>query len=143
MFGGRPRPVRLATGALILGVASVALAATRAFPVALVLMVLIGFGSILMAATGNTTIQLSVPDHLRGRVMSVYTTVFSASIPIGGLTMGAVASSFGVSVAIAIGGALSVLIGVGAWAWGRRGAFDLEPAAAASGGMLAGTARPR
>ncbi len=143
VFGGRPRPVRLATGALILGVASVALAATRAFPVALVLMVLIGFGSILMAATGNTTIQLSVPDHLRGRVMSVYTTVFSSSIPIGGLMMGAVASSLGVSVAIAIGGALSVLIGAGAWAWGRRGAFDLEPAAASSGGMLAGTARPR
>ena len=78
VFGGRPRPVRLATGALLLGVASLALAVTRVFPVALVLMVLIGFGSILMAATGNTTIQLAVPDHLRGRVMSVYTTVFSA-----------------------------------------------------------------
>ena len=35
-----------------------------------------------MAATGNTMIQLAVPDHLRGRVMSVYTTVFSASVPI-------------------------------------------------------------
>ena len=42
-----------------------------------------------MAATGNATIQLAVPDGLRGRVMSVYTTVFSASIPIGGLVMGA------------------------------------------------------
>ena len=49
-----------------------------------------------MAATGNTTIQLAVPDQLRGRVMSVYTTVFSASVPIGGLAMGAVASAFGV-----------------------------------------------
>ena len=100
-------PIRLATGALILGAASLALAVTREFPVALVLMVLIGFGSILMAATGNTTIQLAVPDHLRGRVMSVYTTVFSASVPIGGLAMGAIASAFGVPVAIAVGGVLT------------------------------------
>ncbi len=124
VFGGRPRPVRLATGALILGAASLALAVTRVFPVALGLMVLVGFGSILMAATGNTTIQLAVPDHLRGRVMSVYTTVFSASVPIGGLAMGAVASAFGVTVAIALGGVLTLVIGLGAFAWGRRGAFD-------------------
>ena len=39
VIGGRPRAVRLATGALILGVASLALAVTREFPVALVLMV--------------------------------------------------------------------------------------------------------
>jgi MFS family permease len=143
VFGGRPRPVRLATGALLLGAASVALAATREFPVALVLMVLVGFGSIWMAATGNATIQLAVPDHLRGRVMSVYTTVFSASVPIGGLAMGAVASSFGVPVAIALGGALSVLVGLGALAWGRGGAFDAVAPPAASSGMLTGVARPR
>ena len=143
VFGGRPRPVRLATGALLLGAASVALAATRDFPVALGLMVLVGFGSILMAATGNATIQLAVPDQLRGRVMSVYTTVFSASVPIGGLAMGAVASGFGVPTAIAFGGVLSVLVGLGALAWGRGGAFDAVAPATASGGMLTGVARPR
>jgi MFS family permease len=124
VFGGRPRPVRLATGALILGIASVALAVTRIFPVALGLMILAGFGSILMAATGNTTIQLAVPDQLRGRVMSVYTTVFSASVPVGGLAFGAIASAFGVAVSIAIGGVLTLHIGLGALAWGRAGAFE-------------------
>ncbi|OGO55012.1 MAG: hypothetical protein A2Z32_13615 [Chloroflexi bacterium RBG_16_69_14] len=143
VFGGRPRPVRLATGALILGAASLALALTREFPVALGLMVLVGFGSIFMAATGNATIQLAVPDQLRGRVMSVYTTVFSASVPVGGLAMGAVASGFGVPVAIALGGALSVVVGLGALAWGRGGAFDAVVTPASSSGMLAGTARPR
>ena len=133
VFGGRPRPARLALGALILGVASVALAASRVFPASLALMVVIGFGSILMAATGNTTIQLAVPDHLRGRVMSVYTTVFSASVPIGGLAMGAVASGFGTPVAIELGGVLTIAVGVGAWVWGRRGAFAaLSTGAAAS-----------
>ena len=146
VFGGRPRPIRLAIGALILGVASVALAASRVFPLSLALMVVIGFGSIFMSATGNTTIQLAVPDHLRGRVMSVYTTVFSASIPIGGLAMGAVASGLGTSVAIALGGVMSVAVGLGALAWGRQGAFAIpEAPSVAIDGNVAGasTARPR
>ena len=150
VFGGRPRPIRLATGAVILGLSSLALAATRDYPIAMALMVLVGFGSILMAATGNTTIQLAVPDHLRGRVMSVYTTVFSASVPIGGLAMGAVASAFGVTTAIAVGGVLTLVVGIGAWAWGRGGAFDavagVAPAISPeprSSGTAAGTFRPR
>jgi len=150
VFGGRPRPTRLATGALILGVASVALAVSRVFPVSLALMVVVGFGAILMAATGNTTIQLAVPDHLRGRVMSVYTTVFSASVPIGGLAMGAIASGFGTAMAIGVGGVLTVLVGVGALVWGRRGAFTIPapvmtPVAGPTAGLAprAGVARPR
>jgi MFS family permease len=110
-------------------------------------MFLAGFGAILMAATGNTTIQTAVPDHLRGRVMSVYTTVFSASVPIGGLAMGAIASAFGTAVAIGVGGILTLVVGVGALAWGRRGAFAIPAASAPAGsaGPAPGptAARPR
>jgi MFS family permease len=147
VVGGRPRPSRLATGALVLGVASVALALFRVFPLSLGLMFLAGFGAILMAATGNTTIQTAVPDHLRGRVMSVYTTVFSASVPIGGLAMGAIASAFGTAVAIGVGGILTLVVGVGALARGRRGAFAIPAASAPAGsaGPAPGpaAARPR
>jgi MFS family permease len=152
----RPRPTRLATGALILGMATVGLAVARVFPASLGLMVVIGFGSILMAATGNTTIQVAVPDQLRGRVMSVYTTVFSASMPVGGIVFGALASNLGSSFAIGVGGVLTLLIGLGAIAWGRRGAFALPPRAAVTPvspagfavgrvgpGVGSGVARPR
>ena len=146
VFGGGPRPFRLASGAVILGVSSLGLAVTQVFAAALVLMVAIGFGSILMAATGNTMIQTAVPDHLRGRVMSVYTTVFSASVPIGGLTMGAVASAFGTQVAIAIGGVLTVATGLAAFIWGRRGAFEMpapRSSAGSPGGIAVGSVRRR
>jgi MFS family permease len=147
VFGGRPRPIRLATGAILLGLASVLLAGDQNFAIALGLMVLIGFGSILMAATGNTTIQMAVPDHLRGRVMSVYTTAFSVSVPLGGLAMGAVASSAGVTFAIALGGVLTLLIGVAALAWGRRHSLEVLPGSAApapaAGGAIPGGARTR
>jgi MFS family permease len=120
VIDGRPKPVRIALGAMVLGIASILLAMSTAFPLSLVLMVPIGAGGITMAVTANATIQLAVPDGLRGRVMSVYTTVFSASMPIGGLLMGILASSLGIFEAIAIGGVLSLLTGLGGLVWYRR-----------------------
>jgi MFS family permease len=120
VLSGRPQTWRIIGGAILLGVASILLAMSTSFPVSLLLMVPIGAGGITMAATANATIQLAVPDGLRGRVMSVYTTVFSASMPIGGLLMGALASSLGILEAIAIGGVLSLVSGIGALLWYQR-----------------------
>jgi MFS family permease len=120
VLSGRPRTGRIIGGAILLGVASILLAMSTSFPVSLLLMVPIGAGGITMAATANATIQLAVPDGLRGRVMSVYTTVFSASMPIGGLLMGALASKVGILEAIAVGGVLSLATGLGAFVWYRR-----------------------
>ena len=96
------------------------LALSSSYPVSLLLMVFVGGGGIAMAATANATIQLAVPDGLRGRVMSVYTTVFSASVPVGGLLMGALASVAGIPGTIAVGGVLSLLVGLGGLVWWRR-----------------------
>jgi len=131
VISGRPRPIRMAIGAIVLGVASLGLALSTSFPLSLLLMIPIGAGGITMAATANATIQLTVPDGLRGRVMSVYTTVFSASMPVGGLLMGVLASSIGILEAIAIGGALTLLTGLGALIWWRRLRSSLPAAAAA------------
>jgi len=130
-FRGKPRTSRIATGAIILGLASMAMAAISTYATAVVLMVFIGYGGISMAATANATIQLAVPDQLRGRVMSVYTTIFASSAPIGGLMMGAIASGFGAAVAIALGGILSGLVGVAAALWLRAQRATSRAAAAA------------
>ena len=61
-----------------------------------------------------------MPDVLRGRVMSVYTTVFAGSVPFGGLFSGAVAGSFGVSVALTVGGLIALgTAAVAAASWRR------------------------
>ena len=120
VIGGRPRPVRIAGGALVLGIGLVLLAVSTSFPLSLLLMVPIGAGGITMAATANATIQLAVPDGLRGRVMSVYTTVFAGSVPIGGIAAGAAASALGVPLTLAISGLLSLIVGLGAYVWWRR-----------------------
>jgi hypothetical protein len=51
-----------------------------------------------------------VPDVLRGRVVSLYTTVFVGSTPIGGLFSGVVASGFGgAPAALIVGGTLATV----------------------------------
>jgi MFS family permease len=119
-FAGRARTAFIAWGAIVLGVAELILSVSRSFPLSLVAMALIGFGGIGMAATANTAIQLTVPDRLRGRVMSVYTTVFAGSTPIGGLLLGGLASASGVPIALLAGGAVSALVGIAAIVWLRR-----------------------
>ena len=143
----RPRPVFIAVGAIVLGAAEIGLALSGEFAISLALMLVTGVGMILMAATANTTIQLIVPDGLRGRVMSVYTTVFAGSMPVGGLAAGALASGIGIEPTIALGGLLSLVTGLFALAWVRR--LGRLPGLAASSepgsGQVAslGTARPR
>lgn len=133
VMGGAPRPIRLVGGAILLGAAEVLLAVSNLFPVSMLLMLLMGAGGITMAATANTTIQLNVPDRLRGRVMSVFTTVFAGSSPIGGLLMGSIASAAGIAVAVGIGGGLTLLVGLAALAWIRAQAgFQSVPLATAA-----------
>jgi MFS family permease len=108
--GQRPTPRLLLTGAAVFGTALIALGLSRSFFVSVLLMAVLGWGVIAIAATTNTLIQLTVPDVLRGRVMSVYTTVFAGSTPVGGLFAGLVAASAGVPAALVAGGAISALI---------------------------------
>jgi MFS family permease len=119
-FSPRSRSGMIAGGAIILGLAEIAAAVLQVFPLAVVAMVFVGLGAIAMAATANTTIQLNVPDELRGRVLSIYTTVFVGSTPLGGLLMGALASSLGVALALALGGIACVAVGAAGAVWLAR-----------------------
>ena len=127
----RPSAWAIAVGATMLGAGLLLAAAIPVYAVALPAMALAGFGAIWMAANGNTLIQATVPDELRGRVISVYTTVFAGSTPIGALFAGFLASRWGAVAALLVGGALTVAVGVSALAWLRRhrsiGSGQVEP----------------
>ena len=110
-----PRRELIVIGGALLGVFSVAAGAaagsdlTVAVPLTGLALFGAGFGAISMAATANASIQTTTPAPLRGRVMSVYTTVFAGSTPIGGLATGAAVSLLGASGALALAGLLAVL----------------------------------
>ena len=142
----RPAPWLIPSGAALLGAALILIAVLPRIAVALPALTLAGFGAIGMAATGNTTIQTVVPDELRGRVMSVYTTVFAGSTPIGAIFAGAIASAANPVASLAAGGVGTLAVGLLGLAWLRRNreVADLAPRVAAAAGIpaAAGRAQP-
>jgi MFS family permease len=71
-----------------------------------------GFGFMIQNTTANTLVQTHVPDHLRGRVMSVYMLSFFGLSPLGSLQAGLVAQQFGTPAGIAIGAVIALLFGL-------------------------------
>ena len=72
------------------------LSAVATLPAALWCGGCIGFGLILFLSTGQSTLQLAVPDARRGRVMALWAMTLSASAPLGHLLAGEAANEFGV-----------------------------------------------
>ncbi len=124
----RAIPLMLVGGAAF-AVVLVGIAASRTVWVAAPLIMAAGYASMLMINTVNATVQANVTDALRGRVMSLYVTVFAGSAPIGGLFAGAVAEAWGTPTAFLAGAALSaatlVVVAVGLRAASRRGALGV------------------
>ena len=118
----RPRRQTMLAMALVFGAAEIALAWAGAVPLhfaaGMAILVAIGFAMSSAMATANTFVQTNAPDALRGRVMSIYMTVFAGSTPIGALFAGGTARLFGTPASVLLGGAIVVIgtIGVGA-AW--------------------------
>ena len=80
-----------------------------------------GFAQIVFMTSCNTTVQITVPDELRGRIMGLYALVFAGMTPIGSLLMGAIAEHWGVGAACMVGGAMgALLVSTLTLAWRRR-----------------------
>jgi MFS family permease len=82
------------------------------FALSLLVLVFIGWGLVSFLATANSFIQLSTPDNLRGRAMSVYTFVFLGTAPIGNSLMGTVAKFIGTTKAVTISALICIVISV-------------------------------
>lgn len=94
------------------GISLALLGAQRGLAPALALMALVGFTMILAATLSVLLLQLTTPDHLRGRVISVQTLIVTTGIPSGGLVLGAFGSLVGIDVAMSAGGVLLALASV-------------------------------
>ena len=66
----------------------------------------------------NTTIQHLVNDHMRGRVMSMYTMTFLGTMPIGSLAIGWLSDRLSAPHAVFVAGILTLLT---AWFAHTRG----------------------
>jgi len=87
----------------------IALGYVRNLNASLVLMALIGWGTVTQLVSMNTLIQVNVPNGLRGRVFSVYLWALQGVAPFGSLLIGWLAQNWGVPLAALAGGLVSLV----------------------------------
>ena len=128
--GGRPTHLILIGTAAFFGVLEALVGQSGSLILTLLFVAATGAMMSTFSASANTTVQLSAPPEMRGRVMSVYTTIFIGSTPIGNLATSSIAAGFGVPVSFLFTGLPCVLAaGVAAWLWRRERLLHTPPSA--------------
>jgi MFS family permease len=103
-------------------IALIAFSFSRSLWLTLPLVVLLGFGLIVTAASSNTLIQTLIPDHLRGRIMAFYTMAFLGMAPLGSLISGRIGHYVGVPATLFGAGLLAITC----IAWLRGGLAGMD-----------------
>jgi len=85
---------------------------SRSFLLSLLLLVFIGLGQVFQNSLANTLLQITTPDHLRGRVMSQYSLISGGMHHLGGLQAGFMADWLGAPFSVGLGAAISLAYGL-------------------------------
>ncbi|MCB0990165.1 MAG: MFS transporter [Acidimicrobiales bacterium] len=93
---------------LVYALAIISFAVSPNFETALVSLMFVGGGFLAVISISNTSLQIIVADHIRGRVMALRIMAFSGSYPLGALIQGWVADRIGVRMTV--GGAGTILL---------------------------------
>ena len=113
----KPAIRRVLIGALAFGVLEAFFAVSHIYLLSLGLIAGVGFAETVFGALAITTLQTVTPDHLRGRVVSVYILFFTGSIPPGYLLAGWLSGLFGVSTGLLICALLCLMVAGAGWMW--------------------------
>jgi MFS family permease len=104
---GLGRWIAVSTG--VFGASLILFSLSHSFWIAAALLVPVGLAMMTQMGASNTLIQTMTPDHLRGRVMSVYSMMFMGMAPLGALLAGVMADRFGAPFTVAAGGAVAIV----------------------------------
>jgi len=94
---------------------------------ALVFITLCGFGMMSQMASSNILIQTTVPDEMRGRILSFYVMSFRGMLPLGSFLVGYLARRIGTPETVTIEGVLCLVIALLFifYLWRQRGPSNL------------------
>ncbi len=120
---GLGRWVTMATA--VFGISLAIFAFTTRIWLAAAFLFIVGFSMMIQMGASNTLIQSMTPDHIRGRVMAVYSMMFMGMAPFGAMFAGFMAERLGAPATIAAGAIVCV---AGAAVFGLR-LPSLRPAA--------------
>lgn len=127
----RPRLRLLIFAGLAFGTCMTAGALMPSYPLYAAMLIPIGLCSITLMNSCNTAVQMSTPQHMRGRVIALYVIVFQGTTPLGAPIVGWLGSTFGARWSVLVGGFAALLaIGVAMAVLARRPAIGKAFAAA-------------
>ena len=112
-------PRVMAYGGIAVGCTYLAFALSPWYWFSLAVMPVMGYFVVRQMASANTTIQTTIPDEYRGRVMALYSMTVVGLVPFGSLAAGALAGRFGARAVVAMGGVLAMAAAV-AFGWSVR-----------------------
>jgi cyanate permease len=92
-----------------------AAASLRALPVSLPVLLIVGWGFMILYIIANILVQTRVEDEFRGRVMGVYTLNFGGFSPLGALFAGAVADGVGALLTVIAGAMVTLAFATVVW----------------------------
>jgi len=95
---------------LIFSVSLIIFSISKIYLLSLVVLFFTGGASVTAIALINTLLQTKVPDHFRGRVMSIFMLTFAGFVPFGNLIAGSMSQVFGVSFTLMISGMICLVI---------------------------------
>ena len=106
----RRRGLRLILGETAFIFGMIAIPFSNSLWFAVIVIGLMGWGSVTQLAIMNTLIQLQVPDSLRGRVFSIYLWALQGITPFGSLLIGLMTQELGLSSTALICGFISLVV---------------------------------
>jgi MFS family permease len=107
---GRTRLLLVLGGAVGFGASQLVLAPQDSLPAVCAILFVTGIFYILWGSSSLATLQLSAPEHLRGRAASLYFFAFMGGAPLGGLIAGTLTSLGGTRLAFAVAGTMAILV---------------------------------
>jgi MFS family permease len=103
----------------LVGALICAFALSRSWPLSCALLFLTGIAFMMVFSTSFSLVQMTVPDALRGRVVSIYMVALRSGWPLGSFLAGSLAVRFSTPNVLAVNGALLCVIALGLVASGR------------------------
>jgi MFS family permease len=85
---------------LLFVVSQIAFSYSKWLPLSVTCLLVAGYSMIGFAAVINSLVQSSVPDHLRGRAVSIFVFSFGGCMPLGNLLAGWLAKVYGAPLAL-------------------------------------------
>ncbi len=98
----------LLASSLIFSLGLLVFSLSKAYVLSLAMLVVVGWGSVMAVSLINILLQQTVPDHFRGRLMSVFMFTFAGVMPFGNLIAGSLTQVWGAAWTVFTGSVICV-----------------------------------